>query len=101
MPGPTSSTHSWHFTNFFSSITLQPRISWRANDLGPDTNAAITAYAECEERHRGDREIQVILISSDSIETIEQTMVTIAAPWTHLSSSRRLRLSLQLTDDLL
>jgi hypothetical protein len=44
-----------------------------ANDLGPDTNAAITAYAECEERHRNDRDIQVVLISSDSIETIKQT----------------------------
>ena len=44
-----------------------------ANDLGPDTDRAIAAYAECEERHRGDRDIQVVLIGSDSIETIEHT----------------------------
>ena len=44
-----------------------------ANDLGPDTGAAIAAYAACEEAHRDNRDIQVVLIGSDSIETIQQT----------------------------
>jgi hypothetical protein len=44
-----------------------------ANDLGQDTERAVAAYAECEERHRGSSDIQVVLIGSDSIETIEKT----------------------------
>lgn len=44
-----------------------------ANDLGPDTGAAIAAYAACEEARRDNRDIQVVLIGSDSIETIQQT----------------------------
>jgi hypothetical protein len=44
-----------------------------ANDLGPDTGAAIAAYVACEKAHRDNRDIQVVLIGSDSIETIQQT----------------------------
>lgn len=45
----------------------------RADDLGPDTDRAIASYAECEQRYRGNRDIQVVLIGSDSIDTIRQT----------------------------
>jgi hypothetical protein len=44
-----------------------------ADDLGPDTAAAVAAYGHCEERYRGNSDIQVVLIGSDSIETIKQT----------------------------
>ncbi|HTT96320.1 MAG TPA: hypothetical protein VMF55_16740 [Solirubrobacterales bacterium] len=44
-----------------------------ATDLGVDTGAAVAAYAEYEERYRGQGGIEVVLIGSDSIETIKQT----------------------------
>lgn len=45
----------------------------RADQLGGDTDAAVAAYAACEEEYRGNRDIEVVLIGSDSLETIKQT----------------------------
>jgi hypothetical protein len=44
-----------------------------AMDLGSNTSDAILAYAECEQKYSGNRDIEVVLIGSDSIETIKKT----------------------------
>jgi hypothetical protein len=45
----------------------------RANDLGDNTTGAVSEYAECERRYRGNKDIEVVLIGSDSLETIKKT----------------------------
>jgi hypothetical protein len=45
----------------------------QANDLGDNTTGAVAAYSECEQRYRGNEDIEVVLIGSDSLETIEKT----------------------------
>lgn len=44
-----------------------------AKDLGSDTERAVSEYADCERRYRGNDDIEVLLIGSDSIETIKKT----------------------------
>lgn len=44
-----------------------------AENLGPDTDRAIARYAECEQKYRGDDDMQIVLIGSDSIATIKRT----------------------------
>lgn len=44
-----------------------------ALDFGSDMTKAVAAYAEYENRYRGNRDIEVVLIGSDSIETIKKT----------------------------
>lgn len=44
-----------------------------ANDLGDNTTGAVAAYADCEQRYRGNKDIEVVLIGSDSLETIKKT----------------------------
>lgn len=41
--------------------------------FGQDYQAALAAYNEAEELHREDRDIEVVLLGSDSIETVERT----------------------------
>jgi hypothetical protein len=38
-----------------------------------DYDAALAAYAEAEEAHRDDGNVEVVLLGSDSIETLERT----------------------------
>lgn len=38
-----------------------------------DGQAALAAYAEKEKEHTGDRNIEIVLIGSDSIETVRLT----------------------------
>lgn len=38
-----------------------------------DSNEAISAYAEIEAAHRSDKEVEIVLVGADSIETIMQT----------------------------
>jgi len=38
-----------------------------------DYEAALVAYAEAEELHRHDANVEVVLLGSDSIETLERT----------------------------
>jgi hypothetical protein len=40
---------------------------------GRDYDAALAAYAEAEELHRDDGNVEVVLLGSDSIETLERT----------------------------
>jgi len=41
--------------------------------FGKDYEAALVAYAEAEELHRHDRNVEVVLLGSDSLETLERT----------------------------
>lgn len=43
------------------------------NEFGEDAEAAVAAYSACEERYRDKDRIEVVLIASDSIETIRST----------------------------
>lgn len=45
----------------------------QANDLGDNTTGAVAAYAECEQKYRGNKDIEVVLIGSDSLDTIKKT----------------------------
>jgi hypothetical protein len=38
-----------------------------------DYDAALAAYAEAEEAHRRDDSVEVVLLGSDSLETLERT----------------------------
>ena len=42
-------------------------------DFGTDSHAALDAYSECEREHRGNDLIEIVLIGSDSIETVRLT----------------------------
>lgn len=41
--------------------------------FGRDYDAALAAYARAEEDHRHDSDVEVVLLGSDSIETLERT----------------------------
>lgn len=41
--------------------------------FGRNYDEALAAYAEAEEAHRGDDNVEVVLLGSDSIETLERT----------------------------
>jgi hypothetical protein len=41
--------------------------------FGRDYRAALEAYNRAEEDHRDDRHLEVVLLGSDSIETLERT----------------------------
>jgi hypothetical protein len=43
------------------------------DELGEDTDGALTAYSAAERRHRGDANIEVVLLGSDSLATIKRT----------------------------
>lgn len=38
-----------------------------------DADEAASAYAELEQLHRGDKHLEIVLVGSDSIETVKQT----------------------------
>lgn len=42
-------------------------------DFGTDSDSAVAAYAKLELQHRGERMIEIVLIGSDSIETVRLT----------------------------
>lgn len=41
--------------------------------FGTDSEAAVQAYSDMELKHRNDRLIEIVLIGSDSIETVRLT----------------------------
>lgn len=41
--------------------------------FGTDADRALAAYSECEEAHKDARSIEIVLIGSDSIETVRLT----------------------------
>jgi hypothetical protein len=41
--------------------------------FGEDNDAALDAYSAAETRHRGDANIEVVLLGSDSLETLKLT----------------------------
>lgn len=48
--------------------------------FGDDTDSAVAAYAEAEHRYEGDSRIEIVLIGSDSLETIRVTHANYFAP---------------------
>lgn len=42
-------------------------------DFGSDSQAALAAYAQCEREHHDNNLIEIVLIGSDSIETVRLT----------------------------
>lgn len=41
--------------------------------FGRNYDAALAAYADAEELHRSDENVEVVLLGSDSLETLERT----------------------------
>lgn len=41
--------------------------------FGGDADRAVAAYAECEDRYEGAERIEIVLIGSDSIDTVRLT----------------------------
>ncbi|MGK2878867.1 MAG: hypothetical protein ACSLFF_09895 [Solirubrobacterales bacterium] len=58
--------------NHFLLIADPGKPEPEVRELGSDYDAAIVAYNAAEEKHRGD-EIEVVLLSADSVETIRRT----------------------------
>ncbi len=42
-------------------------------EFGLDSDAALAAYARCEEKHSGDSTMDILLVGSDSLETVKAT----------------------------
>lgn len=42
-------------------------------EFGDDSDAAVTAYAEAERRYQDERAVEVVLVGSDSLETVKVT----------------------------
>lgn len=59
--------------HFLLIYNVKTQLLVDAKDLGVDMDAAVTAYADCEDRYSGNRDIEVVLIGSDSIETVMKT----------------------------
>lgn len=58
-----------HFLIVFDTVT-QEVIEQHEFDDGDE---AAAAYAEFERAHRGDRKLEIVLVSSDSLETVKRT----------------------------
>lgn len=59
--------------NHFLVIYDIPNGLAHVDDFGQDYEAALVAYAAAEERHRSDDQVEVVLLGSDSIDTLERT----------------------------
>ena len=44
----------------------------KVTELGSDSDAAIAAYQACEKEYEG-RDVEIVLVGSDSIETVRST----------------------------
>ena len=42
-------------------------------DFGHDSDAALVAYARCEETHASNPSMDILLVGSDSLETVKAT----------------------------
>jgi hypothetical protein len=58
-----------HFLVVYDISRGRPTIT----SFGTDLDAALKAYAEAERAHRDDRDVEVVLLGSDSIEGLERT----------------------------
>jgi len=59
--------------NHFLVIYDIPNGLAHVDSFGQDYDAAIAAYAEAEEEHRSDPNVEIVLLGSDSLETLERT----------------------------
>lgn len=41
--------------------------------FGEDSDKALAAYAECEVKHRDRKDVEIVLIGSDSLDTVKLT----------------------------
>ena len=72
---PTTSTHSWlrcPSCPFCSCATAPGRFLVRC-DVFDDSTEALEAFARAEGEHRGVRGVEVVLLGSDSLETLKRT----------------------------
>ena len=59
-----------HFLIVFDHRTQE---SIELHEFDEDIDAALAAYAEKEERFCGDRSVEVVLLGSDSLESVKET----------------------------
>jgi hypothetical protein len=59
--------------NHFLVIYDIPNGLAHVESFGNDYDAAIVAYADAEQAHRDDNDVEIVLLGSDSIETLERT----------------------------
>jgi hypothetical protein len=64
-----SSTDIRHFLVIYDIAAREAHV----DSYGFDYDAAIQAYAETEQLYRGREDVEVVLLSADSIETIKKT----------------------------
>lgn len=65
-----SMTAVMHFLLVFNH---HDRVLLRAEQFGPDVDAALRAYALAEEFYRTDPDVEIVLVGSDSLETVQLT----------------------------
>lgn len=58
-----------HFLVIYDTASADVEV----RSLGTDYDAAQDAYSEAERNHRGDRRYDIVLLSADSLDTIEKT----------------------------
>lgn len=59
--------------NHFLVVYDIPNGLAHVDSFGRDYDAALTAYAQAEADHRDDNDVEVVLLGSDSIATLERT----------------------------
>jgi hypothetical protein len=64
-----STTDIQHFLVIYEIAAREAHV----DTYGSDYDAAIQAYAETEQLYRGRGDVEVVLLSADSIETIKKT----------------------------
>ena len=64
------------FTHFLLAFDSAHNKQLAAEDLGSDPHTATTAYFAMEEKYRGQSSVNVLLVGSDSLETVKATHST-------------------------
>lgn len=59
--------------NYFLVLYDIPNGLAHVETFGLDWTKAVEAYGEAEEAHRDDHNVEVVLLGSDSLETLERT----------------------------
>lgn len=62
-----------HEIQHFLLIYRVPEGHAEVMPFGDDYDAALVAYNEAEEEHRGEDDVEVVLFGSDSLATLERT----------------------------
>ena len=59
--------------NYFLIVYDIPAGRVEVDQIGTDYERALEAYNEAEQRYRDDPDVEVVLLGSDSIETLQKT----------------------------